>query len=295
MTKKEKWQSFFMDPTTWRFFQNCCVIVFGGISWVYGTKALKQLSLQLYDYLTKYHFHDGGTLLSIAQRMNTLAYNFIYYPLLILTVISICLDCFVIKKQNRIKIPQRALVSFHSMIGLLGFFGGMLPDFVINGQKGVSHIAWTWLIITLVSYFGFSLVRSLTEVPGENLILIGKDMGREVIKSVIKIVPITDETQISFTLKPSNSFIEGLQKDIVELIVKANLNKNITDEAEIVEQAMDIWQSIPDISVKAFLELMLASKETAPQSLLFMNEEDVIRALILLQNQIREEQYVVRP
>lgn len=80
MTKRERWKSFFMSPNTWRGFQNICLILFGGISWIYGTKALKEISLHFYEYITKYHFHDDGALLSIVQHIDISAYNCIYYP-----------------------------------------------------------------------------------------------------------------------------------------------------------------------------------------------------------------------
>lgn len=164
MTKREIWKSFFMSPNTWRGFQNICVILFGGISWIYGTKALKEISLHFYEYITKYHFHDDGALLSIVQHIDISAYNCIYYPLLIGTVFIILFDCFVIEKNNRLTNTLRYLVSFNSIIGILGFFGGLLPNFIINGEKDIFSVVWVWLIVILVSYLFLGMIRRILEV-----------------------------------------------------------------------------------------------------------------------------------
>lgn len=162
MIKKEKWQSFLIDPDTWRLMQKICVILFGNISWVYGVVALKRISLQFYEYLTKYHFHDDGTLYSIVNKIDTIAYQFIYYPLLVVIVAIILYEYPRRWEIKEIQLTARCLLSFSRLIGTLGFFVGLLPDLINNGTNESTKI-WTYLIIIAVSNLFFFVLEKKME------------------------------------------------------------------------------------------------------------------------------------
>lgn len=289
---KSKVKQFFLKPFVWQWLDDILMINLRTIIWFTGIFGFQQAAYRFYDYLTQHHFQDDGSLIDIIHNIPNFAFYLFFWPLASVLAVMIGLDfgASILHAGRGQRIWSR-LKWFYRLIGVVGsmflLFYLLIPLSVKEKdiEKVMYQMGQSWIGKgILVIFIGFLISYIFRFIQG-------RLEKRQVVKAVI--IPIRDDIHISFSLKPSNSLIEELQKDIIERILNTKMDKKIVQgdsKEEIGEEAWRTWQSIPDIPVEAFLELMHEGNETAAPSLLFVNnEEALIQAFSLLQKQIKEE------